>query len=266
MTELDEKDLDRVDAYHRGELSATEEAELRERIGQDPGFAEIVRQQEILLRALEPTPEELAERAAFRSSFLERQQLRKNASPVQGARTPGPLPAKIRPLLTRWLAGAAAMLLIGLAGYWASSKVLRTDVPAQAAVPYFTPLNRLGGRMGSTPIAEEQLAIAYKAYDTGDYATAAPLLNSPALIAADSLNLLFGAVANLGLGNAEAAANTLESLRRTRFYLPNQAEIDFYLALAYLNNGEREKGLELLRTTSLLPGIYGEEAGEVLKK
>jgi hypothetical protein len=88
-------------------------------------------------------------------------------------------------------------------------------------------------------------------------------------VALDSLNLLFGAVADLGLGRAAAAAAaavTLENLRLTRFYVDHRAEIDFYLALAYWDMGERAKELELLRLDSALPGGYGEEAGEVLEK
>jgi hypothetical protein len=82
-------------------------------------------------------------------------------------------------------------------------------------------------------------------------------------VALDSLNLLFGAVADLGLGRAAAAAAavTLENLRLTRFYVDHRAEIDFYLALAYWDMGERAKELELLRLDSALPGGMEKKRG-----
>lgn len=259
MMELDEKELDRVDAYHRGELTAAEVADLRGRIENEPEFAEAVRQHEHLLKALEPTSAELADRAAFKAGFKQRQMERK------GARTES-AGAKVRPLRRWWLGAVAAVLFLMVAYFLVRPDQTVDPALEAAAVPHFTPLNRLGGRMSGAPALATQLAAAHKAYDTGDYATAAPLLNSPELVAADSLNLLFGAVAELGLGNEAAAIAALEAIRPTRFYDDNRAEIDFYLALGYLEAGEEEQALQLLRSVSQLLGFYGEEAGEVLRR
>ena len=241
-----------VEAYYNGDLPPAEEERLRNRIREDADFAADVREWEAVFLAMGPTPEELAERAELRKHYKQLSQTNAHAAP---AAVGG---------ISRWWAAAAAVVLAGSLAIW-----LLRDVGSPQPAPVASNvlfLGRADARLGPESDGRTPLERAYLAYDTLNYAVAAPVLLSTEGVAADSLNLLYGGVARLNLGEHGAAIEALESLLSSGYYGDYLPEINYYLGLAYRAAGREEKARQRLTLAAAEPGRYGTAAGAALEE
>lgn len=239
-----------VEAYYRGELSDEEAARLRARLRDDTSFAADVREWEAVFQAMQPTPEELTERESVRARYRDR----RDVPTVAEARTR---------VLAPWWGIAAAVLLVAAVAVWLLGKptVAPADAPVASTIPF---LGREGARLSPEDDDRSAIERAYLAYDTANYAVAAPVLLSGAGVAADSLNLLYGGVARLNLGEAQAAIAAIEPLLRSGYYEDYLPEINYYLGLAYRAADREAAARERLAQAAAEPGPYGSAAREAL--
>ena len=243
-----------VEAYYRGELTPAEEEKLRARIREDAAFAADVREWEAVFQAMRPTEEERSERDALR----ERYRKLRDTPAVPAAPAPRRLP--------RWWAVAAAVVVVTALAVWLLREPTADAAPPPAVASDYPFMGRDGARLGADTVSQATLKRAYDAYDEADYAVAAPVLLRREAIAADSLNLLYGGVALLNLGETEAAIDALARLLPSSYYEDFFPEINYYLGAAYRAAGQEAAARERLRLAAAEPGKYGEAARAALEE
>ena len=102
------------------------------------------------------------------------------------------------------------------------------------------------------------------AYDRGDFVRAAGFLDRFYQQSGDPNAALFLGVAQLELGNQEAAINSLQNCLGN-LASPALDASQWYLALAYLKNGDMGLASEVLKTISA-ESVYGSQAASLLKE
>ena len=241
-----------VEAYYRGELAPAEEEKLRARIREDAAFAADVREWEAVFQAMLPTAEERTER----------EQLRQRYRKLRGAdQSTAATPVRRLP---SWLVAAAAVLLVAAVAVWLLRDTpVAPDAPPPVASEYLF-MGRANALLGADSGTKSTLERAYDAYDTLNYAAAAPVLLSQEAVDADSLNLLYGGVAYLNLGDTGTAIDALERLLPSEYYQDYLPEINYYLGLAYRAAGREEEARERLTLAAAEPGKYGVASREAL--
>lgn len=207
-----------IEAYLAGELNEQETAAVEQRIQTDPAFAAEVH----LLRDTQSV-----------LSLHQQQAYKAQLQALDAAEQ-----APVRRLTPRWLAVAAAVVLLALVGLWSLNRP--SDGPyAGAFAPY---PNRLTLRGDAS---SDQLDEAMRAYNNADYAAAAQQLAE--LVSSDTaredLRFYLG-VARLGAGQPATAARVLASVRAPSLYT-QQAE--WYRALAMGQADKTEQARLLLQ-------------------
>ena len=230
---LDPELLADVEAYYSGDASDETVARLRARLAADPQLAAAVAAWEAVYR-----------QGVRRSSETERTraELRATFNTIAAQAPPLPVRSPVRSMFT-WLAVAAAVLALVIAGWWVF-RAAPVDAAPPLAEEYFAWLPRQEALLGPA----EDAAAGLLAYDRQEYATAYPLLTrGVAAGSLDSVNLLYAGVAALGAGRSEEAREVLTTLLETDRYPVEEGELRYYLALAELRLGDRAAARRQLR-------------------
>lgn len=251
---LTTKDREMLEAYHAGELDAAAEEELRQRLKDDVAFRQAVEKWEtVWMVGTQPTQAEREERTRQKAFLGELEQ-----------QLPPVLPPP--PTRHRWL-WLLLLISIPLLVWWMMSREqgdsnLPSDESDTTEEPllrprfqafddrFFDHLPRESANLGSA--TEEALA----RYDAQEYSAAWPLLAEQVTATKDSLLLLYAGVAALGDQHPENAIDLLEPLMASPTFVFYQEEVQWFLALAYLENKELEKARELLTSLALKEGTY----------
>ncbi|MEL7251042.1 MAG: hypothetical protein AAFO03_21630 [Bacteroidota bacterium] len=257
---LTEHDIAQIEAYHDGTLSAQDEALLRERIASDQGFRQAIQDWERLwVSGVQATKTEEAQLTEEKAKL---QQLEATLPPLKKERN------KTRRMVL--VLGVFAGLL-GLYWWWTAELDNREveesveeiveeeqDRPLFQAfdATYFEHLTRDDANLGGNE--EEALA----AYDANSYAEAWPLLIEQVEAGADSIYLLYAGVAALADQQAEQSVTLLEPLLDRPSFRYYQEEVRWYLALAYLEQGEKDAADRLLNVLEV-EGAYVEKAKQL---
>ncbi|WP_367392637.1 hypothetical protein [Lewinella sp. LCG006] len=250
---LTTKDRELLEAYHAGELDAAAEEELRQRLKDDKAFRQAVEKWEtVWMVGTQATKAEQEERTRQKAFLGELEQ-----------QLPPVLPPPTR---HRWL-WLLLLILVPLLVWWIMSRGQEKKYPPsnenntteetilrprfQAFDDhFFDHLPRENANLGSA--TEEALA----RYDAQEYSAAWPLLAEQVTATKDSLLLLYAGVAALGDQQARRAIGFLEPLVVTPTFVFYQEEIQWFLALAYLENKELEKARVLLTSLAVKEGTY----------
>jgi hypothetical protein len=247
------KDREVLEAYHDGALDAAGEEELRQRLKDDSDFRQAVEKWEaIWIVGTQPTQAEREERIR-QKAFLN--ELEQQLPPV----LPPPSPRR------RWL-WLLLLISVPLLVWWIMSRGQENNnlpsnesdtIEENISLPqfqafddrFFDHLPRESANLGSA--TDEALAH----YDAQDYSTAWPLLAAQ-VTAKDSLLLLYAGVAALGDQHPENAIGFLEPLASSPTFVFYQEEVQWFLALAYLESGDREKAAAILASLAGKEGVY----------
>jgi len=150
--------------------------------------------------------------------------------------------------LRPWLAAAAAIVLLCIAGWWLWS--ITTPNALQLANQGVEQLPDLGSafQRGETISESEQRKKNYNYYQSGNFQTA---LDGIALAinkgTANVNDYILAGFCNLKLSKPDAAAGFLLEARRLDDTGDYADDLRWYLGLAYTLNGEKEKALVELR-------------------
>ncbi|MEO1514648.1 MAG: tetratricopeptide repeat protein [Bacteroidota bacterium] len=257
------KDIALAEAYLNDALSEEEKRVVEKRRQDDPDFARLVDDMDVMMAG---------SKAAFRQEVQEQlQELEKTLPriPLDEAAlilNDMDIPAAEEEDDTlqsseedssknrRWLYLIALLLIILAVITWALWP--QPKAHEQLFAKYFEapPVERSNSR---SPIAALQQK-ADAAYQTGQYAAAIPLYDQLYREYGDSLSLYYLGMAQMANGNGEAAVESLNTVAE----LPEDIryrQLQFYLALAHLQEGDRKAATDLLRN---LDG----EAAEALRQ
>lgn len=223
-----------IDRYFEGDLSPEEELALRQKVEQDPELRREWEYQQAIKKAIHRK---------------EREELKHFLQGVETRRGRG----KIR----LW-AGAAASLIL-LSGIW--FYFLR-DNSASLAQAYFHPLpNLVSPVVRSTDPGTGEAAAAFRAYEDGRYADAIREFKEEEPYAA-----LYTGISYLALDSTAAALQTLSRFSATDQDLPLETYRKWYLGLACLKKGEKDRAKALFTELAAYTNPVQEQAAELLGK
>ncbi len=242
-------DLDRFDAYVRGEADAEERSAIETLLREDAAFAAEWVAHADAVRAVE--------RHAVREQITA---ARQRYTTTEETRTIG-REATVRPLWRRSLAIAAAIAAVLVAGGLWLLDGSTSSTPDQLALRYFEPAIGLPTRLG--PAEDMQFEGGMVDYKLGEFdlAIAAwePLRELSPM--GDTLAFYIG-VAQLGAGRPTEAVETLAGVNAVTL----SAEARWYRALALLRTDDVAGARTLLEGLGAAGGARAEEAKAVLER
>ena len=239
---------DKIDRYLRGRADREERRAIEERRRTDEAFAEALERDEAIVAGL---------RAEGDRALKDRLRRVEAANPYR--------PARLRHLTPgRWLAVAASVAVVLVAGWWLLSRpglpVDTARLLAESFAPY--PNRAYNLTKGDTPA--DPRAQAYAAYEAGEYARAvAAFAESTAAETADDF---YRANALLALDRpAEALPLFQELARQPDFALAPHSR--WYAALSLLALDRRAEARAVLQTITTEPEHpFRAEASELLRR
>ncbi len=232
--------LERIDRYLSGQMSPEERRAFEAELAADESLAQELEAQREMWRFLQRRHEREARRKqlqAIGEEFFQQ-------------------PARVVPMRTRvlrWAAVAAAVAVL-LVGYW----LMRPSLYEQFAQhPPLALVEKSGA-------ATDDLAAAERAFNGGDYAKAAPILERwlqrhPD----DDLVRIYLGIARMEMNQLEEARNLFQNLRTNDPALRDFAQ--WNLALSYLKEGDTEACRQALHNLSD-GSAYAEQARRLLER
>ncbi|MBX2874172.1 MAG: hypothetical protein KTR30_18785 [Saprospiraceae bacterium] len=247
MKNLSEADIQKLEDYWSGLLDAEEAHLLEQRLESDSAFREAAAEWRLVLEeALVPPLEEKEEQDEIKARLLGYASDEKKTSHfVEHKELKRRKPAVLRRIYTGLAVAAAIALLLWL------TPLNQLFQPQNRSDAFFTHLSRDNANLSS------DISIGEQAYDQKKYKKAFPALMDDVRSQGDSLNLIYASVAAIGSGQGEQAIQILDPLAVLEGWKLYRAEIHWYLALAYLDQGQ------LAKTEQLLDDIILEDNGYV---
>lgn len=250
MMKLNEADIHLLEDYWSERLTPEERAAVEKRLEEDADFRTAAAEwEQFLAEGFGPPAEEAEELQEIKKRLATYGQL-DTGRPEDREQATSTF--QLRRIYIG-LAAAAAILLLFL-----FTPLGELFQPADPYADYFTHLPRDNANLS------DNTENGRLAYDRQDYQSAYPALVAEVAAGADSLNLLYAAVAAIGSGQPAAAVSILEPLVDTQRWVFYREELQWYLALGYLGAKEPDKARELLQLLADENGTYAEKAREIL--
>lgn len=245
---LSEEDITRLEAMWQGALDSTEQAALEKQLQEDPDFQQAAEEWKLIVNeGFLPPQEELEEQEEIKKRMQAYAKETEIDSVAEAER-----PFRIRRLYIGLAAAAVLLLVIWL------GPLGRILGPSSPADDFFAHLQRDNANLSDPGDAGKQ------AYDQQTYQKAYPALLLDVANGGDSLNLIYASVAAIGSGQAEKAIPILEPLLDATNWQLYRSEIGWYLALAYVYEGQNDQAINLLEKMAGKDGEYSTEARALL--
>jgi hypothetical protein len=168
-----------------------------------------------------------------------------------------------RSFLIRYISLSAAAVI---GAFILIRTLLPSSDPEKLYSSYYKPFNAISSvTRGMAEERQNGYAAAIESYRLGDYRTAEAgfsnvILNDTSLI----VPRFFSGITQMAMGKYNQAASLLSSIAgRSGEY---HKEIMWYLGLAYLKTGEKEKAVKYFRLLAQSPGFYSELSGEIMRR
>jgi TolA-binding protein len=168
-----------------------------------------------------------------------------------------------RTIMLRYISLSAAAVI---AGFFLINSLLPSSDPGKLYKSYYTPFSVVSTvTRGVTVTDKDSYSSALEKYRLGDYPGAVTgfseiLQKEPSRTTAG----FFLGMSNMELGNYQKAAGQLAVVaQNSNDY---QKEARWYLGLAYLKTGEKEKAVSCFRELSESEGFYRERAEKILRR
>ena len=254
MMNLSDTDLQLLEDFWNENLPPEKKQELEERLANDTEFRMAAEDWKMFYaEAKIPPTKESLEAEEIKNRLLKYSAAERPETAVDKEKI-AKKTFSIRPIYYL-LSAAAAVALILL---WLNFN--DTLFEADPASRYFTHLSRDNANLSP------EIENGEDAYDQKKYKRAYTLLLEEVAEGSDSLNLIYASVAAIGSQQAEKAIPILAPLVNTESWRLYQSEIQWYLALAYLQEGEKEKAKEILQIMIDLKGEYSKNAQELMEQ
>lgn len=255
---LSETDIFQLEALWQNSLESSEKEALEKRLHEDAEFHKAAEDWKLIVTEgfLPPTAEQ-KELAEIKARMLDYAQT-SETTPKQEKNKEEK--SEQKPIIRRLyigLAAAAALLLL----FWLGPlKGLLLPIPNSPSEQFFAHLPRDNANLSGDGETGQQ------AYDRKAYKKAYTALLDEVAAGGDSLNIIYAGVAAIGSGQAEKAIPLLEPLLSSENWRLYQAEISWYLALAYVDQQRWEQANRLLQEIDQASGPYSAQAKELIQE
>lgn len=248
---LSEEDIIKLEAMWQGALDSTAQAALEKQLQEDPDFQQAAEEWKLIItEGFLPPEEEQQERAEIKQRLLQ------YASDSEITSTVAEPHKEQRPIRMRRLyIGLAAAIILVLLWLGPLGRILGPSSPADN---FFAHLPRDNANLSDPGDVGKQ------AYDQKTYKKAYLALLQDVATSGDSLNLIYASVAAIGSAQAEKAIPILEPLLDATNWQLYRSEIGWYLALAYVYEGQNDQAINLLEKMAGKDGEYSTEARALL--
>lgn len=249
---MDEKRFEKMENYLLGQLSAEEAATFEQEMAADEAFRQEVEQHKKLIGAIEAEGVRQLLEQIHEEHFAEGNTEKATAKVVDFK------PHKWRNVL----AIAASVSLLLVAGWWVFTQQATPQQKLYAN--YFDPAEGLPTTLGATD--DPRFAEGMVSYKLGNYAEALafwqPLLETGT--ANDTLNYFAGVALLAGQQPAQAIERLQPIAQQPQSAY--QTDAQWYLALAYLLEGQQATAREMLQELSSGQHTYTQKSREILQK
>lgn len=245
MMELNAQDIKLIERHIDQQLDETEKATFTQRMANDMDFNAAVKSYEEAVLAVKLANEDKI------TAILKEEQAKLNSAKVIPLNKKNP---KTFSILRGSLAAASIAALL-IVGYWFFTKDrVKPLSPLVAAV--FEPYPALGITRGAND--NDVKSEALRTYAVNDFKLAIPLLQKAFDIERDTMLLFYKGIASLGANEPNNAVAIFTGLQNQQT-IPSEM-IEWYLALAYIELGQKEKALPLLQKVENTEGVNREKA------
>jgi len=265
-------DIEKLDQYLKGHLNEMEKEELQARLAEDEDFRGLFDDMELMAEGIRHSAsrtsveEKLAKLDATGGDEDDEseQELAKEVDigSTGEIKEIKMVPAWYQRPLVHAIAASISLLIVAFFVFDPFDR----PTPQELFAEYFEPYPNLAGPVrGGSEQDQDKRALAYMAYDRGDFSQAATLFHE---ILPESENALmdhfyFGNVL-LKLGDGEKAIEEFTIVAKEAKGFAMDAK--WYLALSYLNVGDVAKAKVVLDEVSLAGGDQFEQAERIIKK
>lgn len=246
--ELSAAEIAQLEAYWQQELPAAERLAIEQRLNTDPDFREAARQLQQLQSGM---------------LLLQRQKWKAQLEQIETAAPPPGLSSPHWPVQKILL--LAGIILAVIVTFFLLFRIYLKNLPTpeQAiALEAFEHFPYYGATLDNAPAAAVQLYEKER-----DYPAAERAFQQLFVEQRDSTHLLYAAIAAVGSNQPEKGIAPLEALLKSPRFVAVREDMEWYLALGYLERGSDAKAIYYLQKASLTqPGTYNERAKSLLKK
>jgi tetratricopeptide (TPR) repeat protein len=262
MMELNTEDLTLIERFLDKQLNETDMAKFTQRRATDTDFNAVVKSYEEAILAVKLAHEDKI------TAILKEEQAKFNQAKVIPIDKNKPKTFSIlsRPVVMKLKASrgslaAASIAALLIVGYWFITKdIIKPLSPLVAA--NFEPYPALGITRGENDNNVKSEAL--RTYAVNDFKHAMPLLQKAFDVERDTMLLFYKGIAALGVNDPNNALAIFTSLQNQQT-IPSEM-IEWYLALTYIELGQKEKALPLLQKVGNTEGGNREKAVALLEK
>jgi tetratricopeptide (TPR) repeat protein len=242
--DLTTNDLEQIESYFNQTLSEKDNHAFEKRL-QDVTFRRAVYEYQATTALLNTIRER--ERKAFLKEI---------------DATMPPFEVPVRRLNTTWWAMAATGLVLLSIGIWLLKNTDTNGVKLKSiSAQEFDIYPVVGITRGEDVTIKDQ---ALQAYSEKKFKKAIPLLQKAFDLEKDSFLLFYQGIAAIGNGQCKEATPLLEQLQSATFI--SRQSVNWYLALAAIETGDKEKALFLLKNVENTEGGYQTKVKALLAK
>lgn len=243
---LTDKDLAQIEDYFNDSLAEIDKNAFDMRLKTDAAFKKAVMSYQATLSVLNTV------RTGKQKTFLKE---------IEATMPPFQLQKPVRRFQTTWWAMAAVGIALISVCIWVFSPDNEGGVKLKSPVAeYFEAYPALGITRGDE--TKDVVHEALRAYTEKDFKKSIPLLEQSFQINKDSLLIFYKGIAYLGNGQAAEAETILVNMQ-TSGKVPTESVV-WYLALTYIELGQKEKAVILLKKTANTEGGYQAKAQSLL--
>lgn len=161
----------------------------------------------------------------------------------------------------KWLAAASIILLLGISYFFNMGQKLSTD---ELFIQNFEPYRNVILPIERSSEQQDKKALAFIAYEKGEYETAITLFSSLYVVTKEPYYLFYKANALLKLERAKEAVPLLLAHLKTKDTLTEKT--NWYLALAYLKINDKSNAKKSLKKVIINGKYKTKEAKKLLKE
>lgn len=251
MMEINDQDIKLIERHIDKQLDETEKATFTQRMANDMDFNAAVKSYEEAILSIKLANEDKI------TAILKEEQAKLNPAKVIPLNKKNP---KTLSILRGSLAAASIAALL-IVAYWFFTKDTIKPLSLLVAAN-FEPYPALGITRGANDNNVKSEAL--RTYAVNDFKNAIPLLQKAFEVERDTMLLFYKGIASLGANESNNAVAIFTGLEDQQT-IPSEM-VEWYLALAYIELGQKEKALPLLQKVGNTEGENKGKANQLLVK